>query len=120
MSTEGNAALALALGVGGGVVAWHLTRKDKKKPGGGGAPATADPPSTSTAPPRVAGPCSLKLDAAGLTADGDRVDVPSAVARCKPAGKAELALASSAPATIYMELATALQAAAVPLAVKHA
>lgn len=132
MSNGANAALALALGAGGGFLAWHLTHKDKEKPGGGGAPATVEAPiapaapsaptapAVSAAPPRVAGACSLKLDTSGLTADGERVDVPTAVTRCKPSGKAELALASAAPAAVYLELAKALQAAAVPLTVKAA
>jgi len=128
MSNGGNVVLAMALGAGGGFLLWHLTSKDKKKPDGGGAPAAPSPmassatvesgPSAAGSPPRVPGPCSLKLDATALTSDGERVDVPTAVARCKASGRAELALASNGPAAVYAELTTALKQANVPVVVK--
>jgi hypothetical protein len=120
MSNGGNVALALALGAGGGFLLWHLTRKGTAAPTAGdglSAPSTAGT-AQSASPPRVPGACSLKLDAGGLTADGERVDIPAAVGRCKAAGSAELAFAASGPASVYVELASALKRASVPLVVK--
>jgi hypothetical protein len=118
--------LAIALGLGGGALAWHLSR-DKRALSPG--EPVVNPPATAAAPvgaaprsfgepPRVAGPCVLKLDAGGLTIDGARSDVSVAVARCKANGRAELALASDAPAAIHAQLTSALFAAGVPFTMK--
>jgi hypothetical protein len=104
MSSTGNL-IALALGLGGGALAWHLTRDAE--------PATASHPGGG--PPRNAAPCSLKLDAAGLTADGAIVDVPGAVARCRPRGRGDLVVAADAPAAPLAQLIAAMQAAGVTL-----
>ncbi len=39
-----------------------------------------------------------RLDPSGLTAEGARVDVPSAVARCKVSGQVEMTVAGGGPA----------------------
>ena len=104
MSNGGKSARALALGAGSGFLLWHLLREDE-------SPATLHAPS----PAPATGPCQLKLDGTGLTADGAKVDVAGAVARCNEAGAARLALASDAPAAVYLELNAALRRANVPL-----
>jgi hypothetical protein len=106
--------IAIAVGLGGGALLWHLTR-DKRPPHA--APAAA-PSTRSTEPPRTAGPCSLKLDAAGLTVDGTKTDVAAAVERCKANGSAALVLANDAPAAVHVQLASALTAAGVPFTLK--
>ena len=122
-------ALAIALGLGGGALAWHLTRDkaapSRTEPTGNPSrsvlpPTTAAPTGASSpgGPPRVAAPCALKLDANGLTVDGAGSDVPTAVARCKANGRAELAIASNAPAAIHAHLTSALFAAGVPFTMK--
>lgn len=132
MSNATTAALALALGAGAGFAIYHFTRDDKKRDGrtstapDGDAtatqPAKAHAASASTVttatPPRKAGPCSVKLDKAGLTVEGEKVDITTAVARCKLAGKAELAVAPDAPLAVNRELYGALLAAGVPTVVK--
>ena len=101
MSTGAKSALALALGAGGGFLLWYLLREE-------------DAPTLVPAQPATA-PCSLKLDRSGLTANGETVDVAGAVARCKEAGAARLALAGDAPAAVYLELNEALRRAGVRL-----
>lgn len=105
MSSNGNL-FALALGLGGGALAWHLTRDPKKKKPAG--------------QPRTDAPCALKLDAAGLTVDGTRADVPGAVTRCKASGRADLVVASDAPAGALAQLTGALQGAGVTFTQKVA
>src|SRR5262245_7977734 len=110
MASATNALLGLALGAGAGFAVWHFIKQDPKKPHGGGSGAPAAPAGrTSTVaapaaggpgPPRNIWPCLLRLDAAGLTANGERVELPAAVARCKTAGRAELAVTPDAPAAI--------------------
>lgn len=78
-------ALVLALGAGAGLGLWALLRDDDAKPSG--APASA-PPSTTSALAGLPRPCSLRLDAKGLTADGAAIDVPTAVETCRAAGRA--------------------------------
>lgn len=107
MSTHGNL-FALALGVGGGALAWHLTRR------------TFSTSPAAGAPPRTDGPCSLMLDASGITADGAAVSVPAAVARCKPIGRAELVVAGNAPASALAQLTAALHGAGVSFTQKVA
>ena len=103
MSRNGNL-FALALGLGGGALAWHATRDSQRTPstGAGG-------------PPRTTAPCVLKLDVSGLTADGVIVDVPGAVARCRPQARGDLLVTSSAPAATLAQLTAAMQAAGVTL-----
>src|SRR5688500_3725348 len=129
MSNSASTALALALGAGGGFLLWYLLRDDDdadhEDPGSAPnrtphappvRPPIAAPPEPT--PATVAGVCALRLDASGLTADGSRVDVAGAVARCKAAGRAELVLSKDAPAAVYSELGGALAAAKVPLTLR--
>ena len=129
MSNATTAALALALGAGAGFAIYHFTRDGKKPPdraapspdattppAGPGTPAA--PSTTTAAPPRKPGPCSLKLDRGGLTLEGEIVDIPTAVARCKVAGRAELAVAPDASVTVNRELYSALITAGVATVIK--
>ena len=134
MSNGSSAALALGLGVAGGAALWFFTR-DKEKPSGdkpnddkpnasGGPSASAPPaapPSTSTVgppPPRVSGPCSLKVDKGGVMADGESVTVATAVERCKAAGRVEWIVLPDAPSAVVVELANALSAAKLPVTMR--
>ena len=101
MTRDSNAPLAVALGAGGGLLLWYLLRNDQKAP-----PSARPAPSSSV-------PCALRLDSAGLTADGAPSDVASAVTRCKGAGAADLVYASDGPVAVYADLTTALHAAGV-------
>lgn len=120
---NGTAALALALGAGSGLALWYLTRDDAP-PKAGPSPTTPTPPTTPTAPsstmaPATAptpAPCQLRLMAAGLTADGQPIDVPGAVARCKAAGRAEVVITGDAPGAVYAQLAAALAEVGVAVA----
>ena len=110
MSSGAKTALALALGAGGGFLLWHLLRDEEL------TASTAD--TKPGAPPLVSdpdAPCALRLDATGLSADGEKTDVAGAVARCKKAKDARLVLASDAPAAVYVELSQALARAGIPL-----
>lgn len=101
-------AIAAALGLTGGALLWYATRR---------APAAANAPAASpSGPPRAAAPCALKLDAAGLTADGAIVDVRGAVACAREHGRGDLVVTSSAPAATLAQLTAAMQAAGVPFA----
>lgn len=134
MSNGSSAALAVGLGVASGAAIWFFTR-DKAKPTAAKTdPPTADtpasnPPSASTSPtpggstvgappPRVPGPCSLKVDRLGLTADGEPVTIETAVERCKAAGKVEWLVLPDAPSAVVVELAKALNAAKLPITMK--
>ena len=102
--SNGNA-IATALGLTGGALLWYATKR---------APAKASVPTAPSGPPRSAAPCALKLDAAGLTADGAIVDVPGAVACARTHGRGDLIVASTAPAATLAQLTAAMQAAGVP------
>lgn len=114
-----NAALALALGAGTGLGLWYLMRDDEQDDSDATpdrpAALTEPAPTTATTAVQNPAPCAIRLDAAGLTADGVLVDVPSVVARCQSAGAAELTLADDAPTAVYLELAAALQRAGITL-----
>jgi hypothetical protein len=131
MSDGSNAAVALALGAGGGLLVWYLFRKhDGSSPRPPTSEVASSPSTSSTktaassdaspsgAPPRTAGPCSLLLTANGLTVDGDAADIPTAVARCKAFGSAQLVVAGDAPAGAYADLAKALHDGGVAVTVK--
>jgi len=57
--------------------------------------------------------CFLRLDASGLTANGAPIDLASAVALCRAAGRAELVVADDAPGAAYVDLTAALADAGV-------
>ena len=114
--SNGNAALALALGAGTGLGLWYLTRDDDNDHDTTPVrPAAPTEPVPTTATTQAPAPCTMRLDAAGLTVDGVLVDVPSAVDFCKNAPATELTLADDAPTTVYLELAAALQRAGITL-----
>lgn len=134
MSNGSSAALALGLGVAGGAAIWYLTRDSKTPkddapkgdapsgiaptPSTPALPASPSAPAVGAPPPRVAGPCSLKVDKSGLMADGESVTIATAVERCKAAGKVEWIVLPDAPSAIVVELANALSAAKLPVTMK--
>jgi hypothetical protein len=138
MASEGSTMLAVSLGAGGGLLLWYLLSGHKRgdTPSPGGTAPTPDPAPATPAAPRPAAPappmapkpaapapstsraCTLRLDASGLTADGLRMDIPGAVARCKVAGEAELTFAADGPAQVFWDLNRALTAAGVALLIK--
>ncbi len=129
MSKVTSALLGAALGAGGGFLVWHLTRdgekaKPKPKPEPVGAGAEAPDvllPQPTAAPPRVAGPCSLRLDKSGLWLEGESVTVATAVTRCKAAGRgAEVAFQGDGPASVLGDLTSALNSMNVPFTLKVA
>jgi hypothetical protein len=131
--SNGNSALPLALGAGSGLLLWYFLRDDKRD-----ARAPASTPSTPRATPRPPVPaanaptpaspaapssaptaCALRLDAAGLTADGARVGVAEAVNHCKPAGRAEVTVSEKASGTVYADLMVALGRAGIAVNVQR-
>jgi hypothetical protein len=122
---NGNAALALALGAGAGLGLWYLLRDDDAEKTttpatpSGAAPAVPSVPAVQ--PPAAASPppCALRLDARGLSADGVAIDVPTAVAWCKAAGRVDLIYAKDGPAQVYLDLNAALAKAGVAVSVRR-
>jgi hypothetical protein len=118
----------LALGAGGGFFLWYFLRDGKHvahapapsppienqtRPASAIAASTA--PSAPSAPSPTPTACVLRLDAAGLTANGARVGVVDAVNRCKLAGRADVTVSEEAAATAYADLMVALGRAGVPV-----
>ena len=93
-------ALTLALGAGVGLGAWYLLGDDEKKP-----------PEATGASAQT--PCSLRLDAKGLTSDGTPIDIPTAVSKCQAAGGADLVIGDDAPSSTSADLAAAFKTAGV-------
>jgi hypothetical protein len=141
--SDGNTALALALGAGSGFLLWYFLRDENEKkkdahaekhqdahgaaptdqaarPGAGPAPTTAPAPNTTAPAPSSTAltpsprACALRLDPSGLTADGARVTVADAVTRCKAAGRADVTIVKDAPAAVFADLMIALGRAEVP------
>ena len=113
MSSGAKTALAVALGASGGFLLWYLLRNDEAVPAPGADDASPTPPPADDSNAS----CTLRMDASGLTAGGESVDVATAVERCKKAGAATLVLAADAPAAVYVELNQALARANVPVTV---
>lgn len=130
--SDGNTALALALGAGSGFLLWYFLRDEKtkdapaeKQDAHGVAPivqatqSAASPAPNATAPTdspptSSARSCALRLDPSGITADGGRVTITDAVNRCKAAGRADITILQDAPAAVYADLMYALARAEVP------
>ena len=124
--SDGNTALALALGAGSGVALWYFQRDEKKEahaakqdahaaaPTDQAARPVTIPAPNATAPTSSPRPCALRLDPSGLTADGVSVTIPDAVNRCKTAGRADITIIKDAPAAVYADLMIALGRAEVP------
>jgi len=116
-----NAPLALALGAGAGLGLCYLLRDHDhadKKINAAPAAVTADAAATATrsagsAKTTAPAPCSLRLDAKGLTSDGIAIDIRTAVTRCQAAGRADLVVADDAPGSAYAALAAAFGAAGI-------
>lgn len=108
--SNGNSALALTLGAGGGFALWYVLRKRKNT--AATASSTVAPPPASPPAERV---CSLRLDPAGLTVDGVKTNVADAVNRCKAATRADLTIVKDAPAATYADLMVALGRAGIPI-----
>jgi hypothetical protein len=124
--SNGNSALPLALGAGGGFLLWYFLRDGKHAareptpsvPGANQTPpapavaAPAAPDAAGSSPIQIA--CNLRLDAVGLTVDGARVGLAEAVNRCRLAGLADVTVSKDASASAYAELMMALDGAGVP------
>lgn len=126
--SNGNRALPLALGAGGGFLLWYFLHNRKEGAQAAAQHAAAQPASKANqtppaqalaapAAPAASAPaaCALRLDASGLTADDVRVDVAEAVNRCKLAGRADVTVSKEASATAYADLMTALGRAGIPV-----
>jgi hypothetical protein len=111
--SDGNSLLTLTLGLGGGLALAYFRRDDD-------APGVAASAAPQAKPSRTQRRCSLRLDARGLTADGQTVDIAGAVTRCKAAGGAELLFAKDGPAAVYVDLNRALSRAGIPVKVSGA
>ncbi len=109
-----------AVGLGGGLGLWYLT-KSKSKSAPAASPASTSPVSATPTPPNPPAPrnCVVRIDATGVLVDGERVDVDEAVRRCEAAGHAAVTVARNAPASTYAALMTALGTANTP-AVRNA
>ena len=90
--SNGNSALPLALGAGGGFLLWYFLRDGKQ----GAAPSPLPPA------------CSILLGPSWLTVDGVGASVAEAVTRCKLTGRARVIATREAPAAAYAELMNAL------------
>jgi hypothetical protein len=104
-------AATLTLGAGAGLGLWYLWHRK-----GHAVAAHAPTHAPTTAPSDAAAPraCVLRLDTSGLTADGARVTVAQAVARCQAAGRADVTVVPGAPAATYGDLMVALGRAGIP------
>jgi hypothetical protein len=113
--SNGNRALPLALGAGGGFLFWYFLRDSKRDGRAAAKPASTAQP-IPPAPSVVAKPtssCELRIDARGLTADGVQVGLAEAVDRCKRAGRADVSVSKEASATAFADLMIALHRAEV-------
>jgi len=109
--SNGNTALALTLGAGGGFLLWYVLRDRHHKQI---APETSAPAATSASAPADLA-CSVRLDPSGLTVDGAKTNVADAVKRCQTAGRADVTIIKDAPAATYADLMVALGRAGVPI-----
>ena len=115
--SNGNTALALTLGAGGGLALWYVLR-DRKRKQPVDAPVSAPAPAPQIVAPASAPPdraCSLRLDPSGLTVDGAKTNVADAVKRCQTAGRADVTIVKDAPAATYADLMVALGRAGIPI-----
>ncbi len=113
--SNGNTALALTLGAGGGLALWYVLRDRKRKQL---APAPAPTPAPQIVAPASTPPdraCSLRLDPTGLTVDGVKTNVADAVKRCQAASRADVTIVKDAPAATYADLMIALGRAGIPI-----
>ena len=109
--SNGNTALALTLGAGGGLLLWYALRDRHRK-------ELAPAPSVPAAPPAATPAdraCALRLDPTGLTADGTKANIADAVKRCQAAGRADVTIVKDAPAATYADLMVALGRAGIPI-----
>jgi hypothetical protein len=113
-------ATPFALGLGGGLALWQLLRPsappaamttNSTSTTAPNTPASSGASSANT--PRNNAACLVRIDAAGLTIDGTRVEIAEAVRRCQLAGRALVAVGKDAPASAYAQLMAALRAAGV-------
>ena len=91
------------VGLGGGLVLWHLTR----------SPSAVEPITTNSLR-NASGACVITLAPGGLSVDGERVDVADAVRRAQLAGLALVTVVPDAPASTCAALFAALRDLAVP------
>lgn len=114
-----NTALALPRRAGGGFALWCVHR-DEKPATVGVAPWSRDPRTPAAAAPAARpSPCALRLSRAELTAEGETVDIPGAVARCMANGRVDLRVTSDAPYAVYAGLTKALMQAGLYVVVRR-
>lgn len=102
------------LGLGSGAALWYATRS-KHKPVALSAPRAPGTSSPSTKPAAVPRNCAVRIDHAGTSVDGARVNLTEAVRRCLAMGGASITVEPSASASTCAALATALEDANVPV-----
>ncbi|MBK9030567.1 MAG: hypothetical protein IPL61_04375 [Myxococcales bacterium] len=83
--------------------------------GGGAGRGTVAKPAPTPAPR-----CALRVDAAGITVDGQPATIATAVTACRAAGGAEVTVAGDARQGTWTELEAALAAAAIATHVRGA
>jgi hypothetical protein len=88
--------------------------------GGGDSSGTGKPRTAAEVPAADAGAtrCALRLDAAGLSLDGQPATQDAAVEACRRAGKAEVVVTGDARFGAWEALRAALDAAGVEVAVR--
>jgi len=64
-------------------------------------------------------PCQLRVDAGGLTLDGQKAEIEGAIAACKQSGRAELLVTGDAVFGTVEEVKSALERAGVTLLVRE-
>lgn len=91
--------LAFALGAGGGYLAWRFLRHGRSGDGS---------------------ECSVSVTKDGLTANGAKADLASALNLCRQSSKATIAISKDAPPSAVAELLKSLNTAGVPMLLKVA
>ena len=127
---DGDSTTLLAL-AGGGLLLWLLLRGRNGPPSvraeggtsaGVNSSARSEGATKSQDTPRVRTrqPCRVRVVEDGIMVDGGPpVDIPTAVARCQPAGSADVVITGNANYGAATDLKAALRAAGIVLSVKE-
>lgn len=103
-------ATPFVLGLGGGAALWYATKRKT-------APSPTPQTSASKGQKTASAPrnCAVHVERAGITIDGNCVDLTEAVRRCAAADTSSITVEPSAAASTCAALATALEAANIPV-----